>query len=72
MCRWPEDTDLVPGVLVVHINRAAMILEPPSDETLRVKHEVCLYSCEKVERGVDFWLGRTAGLWGCAVGAGKR
>ena len=44
----------VPGVPIIHINRAVMILEPPSDETLRVKHEVRIYSWEKVECGLIF------------------
>ncbi|KIM51095.1 hypothetical protein SCLCIDRAFT_144025 [Scleroderma citrinum Foug A] len=30
---------LIPAVPIVHINRAVMILEPPSNETLRVKHQ---------------------------------
>jgi U3 small nucleolar RNA-associated protein 23 len=30
----------VPGVPIVHVNRAVMILEPASDATLRAKHLV--------------------------------
>ncbi|KAL4064819.1 Fcf1-domain-containing protein [Scleroderma yunnanense] len=30
---------LIPAVPIVHINRAVMILEPPSDETLKVKRQ---------------------------------
>jgi hypothetical protein len=31
----------VPGVPIVHVNRAVMILEPASDATLRAKDRVC-------------------------------
>ncbi|KAI6117791.1 Fcf1-domain-containing protein [Pisolithus thermaeus] len=30
---------LVPGVPIIHINRSVMILEPPSEETIRVKQQ---------------------------------
>ncbi|KAI6002466.1 Fcf1-domain-containing protein [Pisolithus orientalis] len=30
---------LIPGVPIIHINRSVMILEPPSEETLRVKQQ---------------------------------
>ena len=30
----------VPGVPIVHVNRAVMVLEPASDATLRAKHRV--------------------------------
>ena len=32
---------LIPGVPIVHINRAVMILEPPSDATLKAKQQAC-------------------------------
>lgn len=32
----------IPAVPIVHINRAVMILEPPSDVTLKAKQQVCL------------------------------
>jgi U3 small nucleolar RNA-associated protein 23 len=34
----------VPGVPIVHVNRSVMILEPPSDATLKVKEMVCAES----------------------------
>jgi len=42
----------IPAVPTVHINRAVMILEPPSDETLRVKHQVCLDSCSIIKESL--------------------
>ncbi|KAH0838452.1 Fcf1-domain-containing protein [Lanmaoa asiatica] len=33
---------LVPAVPIVHVNRAVMILEPPSDVTLNAKQQACL------------------------------
>ena len=32
----------IPGVPILHVNRSVMILEPPSDTTLRAKHLVSL------------------------------
>lgn len=32
---------LIPAVPIVRINRAVMILEPPSDATLRAKQQAC-------------------------------
>lgn len=32
---------LIPAVPIVHINRAVMILEPPSDATLEAKKQAC-------------------------------
>lgn len=33
----------IPAVPLVHITKSVMILEPPSEETLKAKAEVCLY-----------------------------
>jgi U3 small nucleolar RNA-associated protein 23 len=33
----------IPGTPIVHINRSVMILEPPSDATLKVKEMVCIF-----------------------------
>jgi hypothetical protein len=33
----------IPGTPIVHINRSVMILEPPSDATLKVKEMVCFF-----------------------------
>lgn len=32
---------VIPAVPIVHVNRSVMVLEPPSDTTLRIKEAVC-------------------------------
>ncbi|KIM48034.1 hypothetical protein M413DRAFT_218689 [Hebeloma cylindrosporum] len=39
----------IPGTPIVHINRSVMILEPPSDATLKVKEMVCFFSAAAEE-----------------------
>ena len=38
----------IPGTPIVHINRSVMILEPPSDATLKVKEMVCFFPLLRV------------------------